>query len=96
MIIKEVPYPVNGKKKYSVLHNGKEYTCYIHPFMSPGYTVCTGNGQDETCKDITETRLASEIFLHCQQKGYFKGGIQNEDIQSILQNRKWKRKFYFH
>ena len=66
MTVKEVPYPVNGKKKYSVLHNGKEYTCYIHPFMSPGYTVCTGNGQDETCKDITETRLASEIFLHCQ------------------------------
>ena len=66
MIIKEVPYPVNGKKKYSVLHNGKEYSCYIHPFISPGYTVCTGNGQDETYKDITETRLASEIFLHCR------------------------------
>lgn len=40
MVIKEVTYPVNGKKKYLVLHNGKEYTCYIHPFMSPGYTVC--------------------------------------------------------
>ena len=27
MTVKEVPYPVNGKKKYSVLHNGKEYSC---------------------------------------------------------------------
>ena len=66
MTVKEVPYPVNGKKKYSVLYNGKEYTCYIHPFMSPGYTVCTGNGRDETCKDLTETQRASEIFLHCR------------------------------
>ena len=66
MTVKEVPYPVRGKKKYSVLHNGKEYTCYVHPFMSKGYTVCTGNGKDETCKDITGTRLAAEIFLHCK------------------------------
>ena len=67
MIIKEVTYYVNGKKKYSVLYNGKEYTCYIHPFMSPGYTVCTGNGQD-----ITETCLGSEIFLHIKYNGPFK------------------------
>ena len=66
MTVNEVPYPVNGKKKYSVLYNGKEYTCYIHPFMSPGYTVCTGNGKDNTFKDITVTRLATEIFLHCK------------------------------
>ena len=66
MTVKEVPYPVNGKKKYSVLHNEKEYTCYMHPFMSPGYTVCTGNGKDNTCKNITGTRLATEIFLHCK------------------------------
>ena len=67
MTIKEVAYPVNGIKKYSVLYNAKEYTCYIHPFMNPGYTVCTGNGQDETCKDITGKLIASEIFLHCKQ-----------------------------
>ena len=66
MTVKEVPYPVNGKKKYSVLHNANEYTCSIHSFMSPGDTVCTGNGQDKTCKDITGTQLASEIFLHCR------------------------------
>ena len=66
MIIKEVTYPVNGKKKYSVLHNGKQYTCYIQPFIGYGYTVCTGKGQDETCKDITGSRIASEIFLHCK------------------------------
>lgn len=66
MTVKEVPYPVNGKKKYSVIHNGKEYTCYVHPFMNPGYSVFTGNGNDNTCKDIIGTRLATEIFLHCK------------------------------
>lgn len=65
MIVKEVPYPVSGKRKFAVVYEDKEYVCYLHPFTSPGYTVCTGNGQDKTCKNIIGTRLASEIFLHC-------------------------------
>lgn len=66
MIVREIPYPAIGKRKFSIIHNDNEYTCYTHPFMSPGYTVCTGNGKDNDCKDITGTRLAAEIFLHCK------------------------------
>ena len=66
MLIKEIPYPAIGKRKFSIIHKDKEYTCYIHPFMSPGYSIFTGNGKDETCKDITGSQLAAEIFLRCK------------------------------
>lgn len=66
MKIKEVDYPVTGKRKFNVIHKGKEYTCYLHPFMSPGFTVVTGSGNDKDYKNITGTHLSYEIFLQCK------------------------------
>lgn len=65
MKIKEVDYPVTGKRKFNVIHKGKEYTCYLHPFMSPGFTVVTGNGNNKDYKNITGTHLSYEIALQC-------------------------------
>ena len=66
MKVKEVDYPVTRKRKFNVIHKGKEYTCYLHPFMSPGFTVVTGDGNNKDYKDITGTRLSYEIALQCQ------------------------------
>jgi hypothetical protein len=64
MQITEVYYPPFTKtKKYKVIHNGKEYSCYRNSFK--GNNVFTGNGQAENCKDITHTRLGMEIILAC-------------------------------
>lgn len=68
MYIKQIPYPVTGKRKFSVFHEGKQYTCYIHPFMSPGFSVFTGNGNNVNCKDITDTKLGTKIALRCRQQ----------------------------
>ena len=65
MKVKEVDYPVTGKRKFNVIHKGKEYTCYLHPFMNPGFTVVTGNGNNEDYKNIIVTHLSYEIALQC-------------------------------
>lgn len=65
MQIERVEYPVTGKRKYKVIHNGKEYSCYIQPCCCPSYIVCTGDGRTEESKDISGTQLASEIYLQC-------------------------------
>lgn len=57
MQIKRVDYPVTGKRKYQVFKDGKEFSCYICPCQSVMNSVCTGNGKNETCKDITDTNL---------------------------------------
>lgn len=66
MIVKEVDYPVTGKRKFLVIHNEKKYTCYLHPFMNPGFTVVTGNGNDREYKNITGTNLSYKIRLQCR------------------------------
>lgn len=68
MEVKEANYPVMGKRKFNVIYKGKEYTCYLHSFMSPGFTVVTGNGNNKDYKNITGTHLSYEIALQCQIK----------------------------
>ena len=64
MEIKKVYYPPFTKtRKYQVIKNGKEYSCYINPFN--GNNVCTGDGQTAECKDVTFTNLGIEIILAC-------------------------------
>ena len=64
MIVKQIPYTGNSKK-FSVKIGKKEYTCYIHSFNGNGFTVVTGNGKEENCQNITDTKLGSEIYLNC-------------------------------
>ena len=63
MIIKKIPYKASGTRKYNVMHNGKEYTCYLNPYN--GNSVVTGNGKNSACKDISDTILGIEIMLAC-------------------------------
>ena len=63
MIIKKIPYKASGTRKYNIMHNGKEYTCYINPYN--GNSVVTGNGQNVTYRDISDTTLGAEIVLAC-------------------------------
>ena len=52
-----------NNKKYSVIHNGKTYTCYIDAWN--GNLVVTGNGNTKDFKNITNTKLGMEIILAC-------------------------------
>lgn len=63
MIIKKIPYKASGTRKYNIMHNGKEYTCYLNPHN--GNSVVTGNGKNSACKDISDTILGIEIMLAC-------------------------------
>ena len=63
MIIKKIPYKASGTRKYNVMHNGKEYTCYLNPYN--GNSVVTGDGQNATYRDISDTTLGTEIVLAC-------------------------------
>lgn len=63
MQITRMEYPVCGKKKYRVIHNNKEYTCYLVSFGNN--LVVTGNGNTENFKDITDTNLGTEIIIAC-------------------------------
>lgn len=63
MIIKKIPYKSSGTRKYNVMHNGKEYTCYLNPYN--GNLVITGNGQNANYRDISDTTLGLKIALAC-------------------------------
>ena len=63
MQITKMEYPVCGAKKYKVIHNGKEYSCYIKSCTNN--LVVTGNGNEEIYKDITNTNLGAEIIIAC-------------------------------
>lgn len=63
MNIKRVNYPVKNKRKFNIIHNNKEYTCYLDCYN--GNYVCSGNGNSIDCKDITNTKLGMEIILEC-------------------------------
>ena len=63
MQITQVPYPATGKRKYNIIHNGKQYTCYLQSFSYD--LVVTGNGNAEDYEDITDTELGRKIILAC-------------------------------
>lgn len=63
MVIKKIPYKAKGTRKYSVMHNGKEYTCYLNPYN--GDLVVTGDGQSTVYRDISDTKLGTKIVLAC-------------------------------
>lgn len=63
MIIKKIPYKASDTRKYNVMHNGKEYTCYLNPYN--GDLVVTGNGKNENYRDISDTTLGLKIALAC-------------------------------
>lgn len=63
MEITRVKYPVSYKKKYKVIHKGKEYTCYLDAWS--GNLVVTGDGNAENFENITNTNLGMEIILNC-------------------------------
>jgi hypothetical protein len=63
MKITKLSYLTTGKKKYNIIHNGKEYTCYICSCM-PNLVV-TGNGNTENFEDITNTNLGAKIMIGC-------------------------------
>lgn len=63
MIIKKIPYKSSGTRKYNVMHNGKEYTCYLNPYN--GNSVVTGDVQSTAYKDISDTTLGLKIALAC-------------------------------
>ena len=63
MKITRVEYLVNYKRKYKVIHKGKEYTCYLDTWN--GNLVVTGNGNTKDFENITDTKLGMEIILKC-------------------------------
>ena len=63
MKITQLPYPVPSKRKYSVIHNGKQYTCYLQSFSYD--IVVTGDGNSTDSKIITDTQLGRRIVLEC-------------------------------
>lgn len=63
MQVTRIEYPVCGKKKYRVIHNKEEYTCYLVSFGNN--LVVTGNGNAENFEDITMTNLGAEIIIAC-------------------------------
>lgn len=63
MKITRVEYPVSYKKKYKVIHNNKEYTCYLDTWSEN--LVVTGDGNAENFDDITNTKLGMEIISKC-------------------------------
>lgn len=63
MIIKKIPYKASGTRKYNVMHNGKEYTCYLNPYN--GNSVVTGDSQSTAYRDISDTTLGLKIALAC-------------------------------
>ena len=65
MQITKLDYPVCGKKKYRVIYNNKEYTCYLVPFGDN--LVVTGDGNAENFKDITMTKLGTRIMIACHK-----------------------------
>ena len=65
MQITKLDYPVCGKKKYRVIYNNKEYTCYLVAFREN--LVVTGDGSAENFKDITKTELGTRIIIECHK-----------------------------
>ena len=63
MQIERVDYPVTGKHKYKVIHNGKEYICYL--CSGTPNLVITGDGYTENFEDITHTNLGARIMIAC-------------------------------
>lgn len=64
MVISRVLYPATSiTKKYKVIRDGVEYSCYINPFS--GNIVVTGDGKSDQCKNITNTKIGREIILAC-------------------------------
>ncbi len=61
--ITEIPYPATGKRKYRVIHNNKEYSCYLCSCMPN--IVITGNGNTGNFEDITYTNLGAKIIIAC-------------------------------
>lgn len=70
MKITEIEYPLNYKKKYKIIHNKKRYTCYLDSWN--GNLVVTGDGNTKNFKDITYTKLGTEIILKCHSKKFEK------------------------
>ena len=64
MKIEETGYPVPHKRKFRVIIGRKIYTCYLDPWN--GNYVFTGNGNSESCMNITGTSLGMQIILECQ------------------------------
>ena len=62
MKITQVPYLATDTKKYNVIHNEKQYTCYLKSFSYD--TVVTGDGESDG-KIITDTDLGRKIILAC-------------------------------
>lgn len=63
MKIKRMEYPISTTKKYNVIHEDKEYTCYICSLTHN--LVVTGNGMTEDFEDITDTNLGARIIINC-------------------------------
>lgn len=63
MKIKEVDYPIRSKRKFAIVYNGKDYTCYLDCWN--GNFVCTGDGNSEKCKNITNTEIGMKIIHEC-------------------------------
>ena len=63
MLIKTIPYKANNTRKFNVICNGHEYTCYLNPYN--GDLVVTGNGKNENYRDISDTTLGLKIALAC-------------------------------
>lgn len=63
MKIEQKEYPIKSTRKYSVIHNGEEYTCYLNCFN--GNLVVSGDGNSRNYRNITDSRLGMEIILAC-------------------------------
>ena len=70
MEITKMEYPICYKRKYKVIHDGQEYTCYLDIWN--GNHVVTGDGNTEDFEDITNTKIGMEIILHCYNAQYGK------------------------
>ena len=62
MKVIRMEYPIKHKRKYKVIHNNKEYICYLNAW---GENMAIIQNDDQTFEDITDTKLGMEIILSC-------------------------------
>ena len=68
--VKEVDYPVIGKRKYIVSYDGKNYTCILCPGQSAMNIVVEGDSNDPNSKIVRDANLAAKIVIACSNEAF--------------------------
>lgn len=80
--VKEVDYPVIGKRKYRVSYDGKNYTCILCPGQSAMNIVVEGDSSDPNSKIVRDANLAAKIVIACSNEAF--GRTENPIDSEVL------------